>query len=97
MFSRFVDRGAAVTPMTFQSVNADLPTGDAVFSGSGSDPVNTNCLACHSAEMVLTQPALPKEKWGEVVHKMINVYKAPIDESDIDPIVSYLSALPTKQ
>lgn len=79
--------------MTFQSVNADLPTGDAVLSGPGSDPVNTNCLACHSAEMVLKQPALPKEKWGEVVHKMM----APIDESDIDPIVSYLSALPTKQ
>jgi pyruvate dehydrogenase (quinone) len=49
--------------------------------------------ACHSADMVLNQPALPKETWAAEVNKMINTYKAPIATEDVDPIVGYLSKL----
>ena len=45
--------------LILKSMNVDLPFGDRMFpDGPGSDAVNGNCLACHSAGMVLTQPAL---------------------------------------
>jgi hypothetical protein len=45
--------------LVLKSVTADLPFGDRMFpDGPGSEAVNNNCLACHSAGMVLTQPAL---------------------------------------
>jgi hypothetical protein len=75
----------------FQSVNADLPFGDLAFpDGPGSDLINDNCLACHSAEMVLTQPPLNRTTWQAEVDKMRAVYKAPIAEGDVKAIVDYL-------
>lgn len=75
-----------------KSVTVDLPTGDRVFpDGPGSDAVNNNCLACHSAGMVLNQPALSKAAWAAEVNKMIDAYKAPVDPSDVGAIVDYLS------
>jgi mono/diheme cytochrome c family protein len=64
-----------------------------VFPGSGAEVANNNCLACHSAGMVLTQPALSKAQWHEEVEKMRNAYKAPIDPKDVEPIVDYLAGL----
>jgi hypothetical protein len=78
--------------LALKSVSVDLPFGDRMFpDGPGSDLANNNCLACHSADMVLDQPALPRATWEAEVHKMINVYKAPIDESDVAVIVDYLA------
>ena len=69
---------------TIKSTTVDLPPGDALFPGGAkADAINNNCLACHSADMVLNQPALPKATWEAEVHKMINVYKAPIDAADV--------------
>ena len=59
--------------------------------GTNASAINNNCLACHSADMVLNQPALPKAAWEAEVHKMINVYRAPIDEADVPAIVDYLA------
>jgi mono/diheme cytochrome c family protein len=74
------------------STTVDLPAGDALFPGGATaDAVNNNCLACHSSDMVLDQPALPRATWEAEVHKMIKVYKAPIDESDVAAIVNYLA------
>jgi hypothetical protein len=43
------------------STNVELPPGDALFpGGSNADAINRNCLACHSADMVLNQPALSR-------------------------------------
>jgi mono/diheme cytochrome c family protein len=81
----------AQTKPVLKSVKVVLPDGDRVFpGGAAADVVNNNCLACHSTEMVLTQPALAKPAWEAVVRKMIAVYKAPIDDADIAAIVSYL-------
>ena len=75
-----------------KSVNVDLPAGDQQFpGGTEADAINNNCLACHSADMVLNQPAFPRATWEATVHKMINAYKAPIDEADVAPIVAYLA------
>jgi hypothetical protein len=40
--------------------------------------------------MVLNQPTLPRATWEVEVRKMINVYRAPIDEGDVASIVAYL-------
>ena len=75
-----------------KSTTVDLPPGDSLFPGSASaDVINNNCLACHSADMVLNQPALPKATWETEVRKMINVYRAPVDEVDVAAIVNYLT------
>jgi cytochrome c5 len=72
----------------------DLPESDRMFpDGRGSDAINNNCLACHSTEMVLNQPAMSREAWTSEVKKMINNYKAPIAPEDAGAIVDYLVAL----
>ena len=73
------------------STTVELPSGDALFpGGSNADAINNNCLACHSADMVLNQPVLSKSAWEAEVHKMISAYRAPIDENDVPAIVDYL-------
>jgi mono/diheme cytochrome c family protein len=77
--------------MSFKSVSVDLPPGDDMFPNrSGADAINNNCLACHSADMVLNQPALPKAEWEAEVDKMRTAYKAPVDPKDVDAILAYL-------
>ena len=75
---------------TFRSIDADLPFGDREFDGPGADTVNGNCLACHSAGMILTQPPLTRDTWLRLVTKMRQTYKAPISDTDVAPIVDYL-------
>ena len=85
---------ARATPFELKSVKLDLPDSDRMFpAGPGSDAINNNCLACHSAGMVLNQPALSKQAWTAEVNKMINNYKAPIAPEDVGNIVEYLTAL----
>ena len=84
----------AATPLELKSVKLDLPDSDRMFpDGPGSDAINNNCLACHSAGMVFNQPSLSKQAWATEVNKMINNYKAPIAPEDVGPIVDYLTAL----
>lgn len=81
-------------PQTFvlKSVSVELPTSDVAFPGTNTQAITANCLACHSAGMVLTQPALSKAAWDAIVEKMIHAYKAPVAQSDVAPIVDYLEA-----
>jgi|ERR1700722_5998430 hypothetical protein len=83
----------AQSPLTLKSEGVDLPTGDQTFPGGAqADAINNNCLACHSADMVLNQPALPKAVWDAEVHKMISIYEAPVAAEDVPAIVSYLDS-----
>jgi cytochrome c553 len=80
--------------LSLKSVSVDLPTSDRIFpNGLGSDAVNDNCLTCHSAGMVLNQPAMSKAQWQTEVEKMRTAYKALIDPKDVDPIVDYLVSI----
>ena len=83
--------GQAATITTLKSLKLDVPTSDAMFPGPGSDAINNNCLACHSADHVLNQPSLSREAWREVVNKMITAYKAPVSPDDAKAIVDYLT------
>lgn len=75
-----------------KSVSVDLPTSTVVFPGGATaEAISANCLSCHSAGMVLTQPNLPKAAWAGIVDKMIHAYKAPVDEGEMTAIVDYLS------
>lgn len=81
----------AQIPLAFKSVSIDLPAGDRMFPGdSKAEAINNNCLACHSAGMVLNQPALKEAAWSAEVQKMISVYKASIAAEDVPAIVAYL-------
>jgi hypothetical protein len=85
---------AAASAFELKPVKVDLPDSDKMFpSGPGSDAINNNCLACHSADMVLNQPELSKQAWASEVNKMINNYKAPVAPEDVGPIVDYLARL----
>jgi mono/diheme cytochrome c family protein len=80
--------------LSLKTVSVDLPADERMFANeAGADAVNNNCLACHSADMVLNQPALSKAQWKAEVDKMRTAYKAPIDAKDIDPIVDYLVSI----
>jgi len=85
---------ASAAGVTLQSVSLDLPASDRSFPGGATaDAINNNCLTCHSAGMVLTQPLLTRAAWQSIVDKRRGVYKAPIDPKDVDAIVSYLADL----
>jgi cytochrome c553 len=80
--------------LSLKSVSVELPPGDGMFpNGPGADAANNNCLACHSADMVLNQPALPRAQWEAEVNKMRTAYKAPIDPKDVGAIVDYLVSI----
>lgn len=83
--------GQAQDKFTLKSVTIDLPPGDGMFpNGPGTDAINNNCLACHSADMVLNQPELSRQAWTAEVNKMIAAYKAPVAPEDVGAIVDYL-------
>lgn len=57
-----------------------------------ADAINANCLGCHSAGMVLTQPRLTEAEWRAEIAKMRSVYKAPVPEADDAAITAWLTA-----
>lgn len=80
--------------IVLKSQTITLPSTGKMFpAGPNVDTVNGNCLACHSIDMVFNQPNMTKAGWEAEVNKMRNVYKAPIDEKDVGPIVEYLAAV----
>jgi cytochrome c5 len=81
---------AAKAPALPKTLDVQLPAGLEPYAGPGADAINNNCLGCHSRDMVLNQPRLPKAAWEAEVAKMRNVYKAPVDAKDVPAIVDYL-------
>jgi mono/diheme cytochrome c family protein len=77
----------------FKSLQLEFPPDAASFpDGPNVKIVNQDCLACHSADMVLDQPLLPRATWAAEVAKMRATYKAPLQDADIPLIVDYLAA-----
>jgi hypothetical protein len=93
VFTTIAGTSAAEKVTGFKSESVDLPFGDRTFSGPNTGAINNNCLACHSAGMVLNQPTMPRAMWQAEVDKMRAVYKAPVPEGDVKPIVDYLAQL----
>ena len=83
-------------PLLAAPVSYKIPGETAAFKpGPNLDVVQNNCTACHSADYIKTQPRgekFKKEFWAAEVTKMIKVYGAPIEDSDVRKIVDYLTA-----
>jgi len=62
----------------------DLP------AGPHWDTFVSRCTFCHSPRLVANQPPFPREKWSEVVHKMVTAYGAPVTPLQEPQIVDYL-------
>jgi cytochrome c5 len=85
--------GAFAGGVLLANISVELPTTGRPYAGAGSDVMNANCTACHSAGMVLTQPLLSRATWSEEVNKMRDAYKAPVADADMAAIVDYLAAM----
>jgi mono/diheme cytochrome c family protein len=60
--------------------------------GAGVEAAQNNCLFCHSADYVNTQPpGLGAKFWEAEVAKMIKLYGAPITEADARAVADYLA------
>ncbi|WP_353204274.1 cytochrome c [Sphingomonas sp.] len=80
--------------ITLTSQSITLPVETATLP---AEILSVNCAACHSPEMILSQPKLKPEQWQAEVTKMRGAYKASIDEKDDAKIVEALLALPNQQ
>jgi sulfite dehydrogenase (cytochrome) subunit B len=75
------------------SLKIELPKETAMLKpGPGADLANGQCLTCHSAEYITTQPRdKPLPFWKAEVEKMKKVYGAPIPDDQIGPLAEYLT------
>jgi cytochrome c5 len=79
-------------------VRVALPANDEPFPpGIGADIAGSQCLICHSAGMVLTQPPLKKDEWRAEIMKMRSAYGAPIPDHQVDALSEYLKNINGRQ
>jgi hypothetical protein len=77
----------------YNDPNDLTPREPALPPGPHQDDFVNNCTACHSTRLTMTQPAFPKAKWNEVVHKMVATYGAKIAPQQEEQIAQYLAAV----
>jgi hypothetical protein len=65
---------------------------DRLETGAGPGKDSRLLLCLLSLDFITTQPAFSKEKWGEIVAKMVKVYGAPIPQDVAKEITLYLGA-----
>ena len=58
--------------------------------GKGFDAIQTHCLMCHSFGYITNQGRQSKEFWHKKVVKMVDHFKAPMDENAIKETTDYL-------
>lgn len=78
---------AQVQQITLPTYPAEVPPGPNV------DLYKNYCLRCHTSRYVSMQPPFPKGVWQTEVKKMVDVYGAPIPDTDQALIVEYLVAV----
>jgi hypothetical protein len=59
--------------------------------GPAAELANVQCLLCHSADYISTQPRLSRAAWNAAVLKMKDKYGAPINTNTIPQLVDYLT------
>ena len=88
--------GGLAVAATARPIHYELPEETAELApGPGLEVVQANCVACHSADYISTQPRNfrdPTSFWTAEVNKMLHSYGAPVEESDVKAIVDYLAA-----
>ena len=80
-----------------QVVKIDLPA-ETTRLAPGPDVASAQvCMVCHSVDYIYMQPPLTSEQWRGEVLKMKNTFGAPIQDADVDKIVTYLMSQNGKQ
>jgi hypothetical protein len=59
--------------------------------GPGVELVTAQCLLCHSAEYISSQPPLSRAAWTASVTKMKDKYGAPVAAENMEKLVDYLT------
>jgi len=82
--------------MTWPIIGAEVkftlpPESNRFKPGPGSEIAAAQCVICHSADYVSTQPPMPRAFWKAGVQKMQKVYGASIPDSQVDRLVDYLA------
>jgi mono/diheme cytochrome c family protein len=86
--------GAEHSEIRWSKVSVQLPMSVTQFpAGEGADIANSQCLICHSAGMVLRQPAQTPAQWQATINKMRVVYGAPLPADEVEALAGYLSNL----
>jgi len=84
----------AQSDVRWTKVTVQLPTNVTLLpAGQGAEIANSQCLICHSADMVLYQPDRTQEQWKETINKMRTAYGAPLPTEQVDVLATYLSQL----
>src|SRR6185295_502280 len=87
---------AAVVALPFTAGADDawkLPFEKTVLKdGAGKEFVAGQCILCHSADYISTQPPLTRGQWQATVEKMRAKYGAPVPTNAVPTIVDYLAA-----
>ncbi|MDB6107288.1 MAG: hypothetical protein JWO52_7287 [Gammaproteobacteria bacterium] len=84
----------AQSEVQWTKVSVQLPTNVTLFpAGQGAEIANSQCLICHSADMVLRQPARTQDQWKETINKMRSAYGAPLPAEQVDVLATYLTRL----
>ena len=84
--------GMTTLPRANAAERFELPPETAAFKpGPGVEAAKTQCLLCHSADYVSTQPRLPRAFWKVNVEKMKAKFGAPIPADKVDTLVEYLA------
>ena len=85
---------ALMCPPAALALQIELPDETARYVPSelpGYALVQGNCLTCHSAHYVLSQPPTsPRAYWEATVKKMRKPFGAALRDEDLAPIVDYL-------
>lgn len=76
------------------AVEIQLPPETASYKPNalpGYQLVQRNCMTCHSAQYVATQPpTMGRAYWEATVRKMKKPFGAQFDDADVAPMVDYL-------
>ncbi len=87
----FIAMSATTTAM---ALDIKLPQETASYAASSLPGYNLalqNCMTCHSAQYVATQPtSSSRAYWEATVKKMKKPFGAPLKDEDIPAIVDYL-------
>jgi hypothetical protein len=83
---------AATAPLRSAERKWQLPPEQTKLKpGPGADLVTANCLLCHSADYLSTQPVMNSAAWQAIVVKMREKFGAPLPENKVPDIVNYLA------
>jgi mono/diheme cytochrome c family protein len=85
--------GAGMVSALAAGLTIGLPAETAALKpGPGAEQVAGQCLICHSADYITTQPRdKPLAFWKAEVEKMKKAYGAPIADDQIDAVAAYLA------